>query len=64
MGNIKRHNRNLPLHSQSHTEDIGFFERIIKDEIKKTVHDELSHNQVHLSPQATSELNKRIHRAY
>ena len=64
MGNIKRHNRTLPLHPQPHTEDIVFFENIIRQEIKKTVQDELHHSQVHFSPGTTSELGKRFHRAY
>ncbi|MEO7617546.1 MAG: hypothetical protein ABIS59_01765 [Candidatus Saccharibacteria bacterium] len=64
MGNIKRHNRSLPLHPQPHAEDMDFFEKIIKDEVKKTVHDELSHHPVHFSPETTSERAQRFHRAY
>lgn len=60
MGNIKKHNRSLPLHPEHHYDqvpDMVFFEQIIKTEVQKAVHDAHAYEQVHYYPQMTTDLS-------
>ncbi len=65
MGNVKRHNRTLPLHPDHHTEnvpDIFFFEEIIKREVDKAVHDAETHTHITYYPEATTDMRNRMNR--
>ena len=64
MGNVKRHNRTLPLHPD-HTESMpsmDFFEKIIKDEVQKAVTSSHEHEAVNYYPERTTDLSERLHR--
>ena len=67
MGNVKRHNRTLPLHPEHHPElipEIHFFERLIKREVDKAFHQTEIHGQVYYYPTNTTKLGEKILRAH
>jgi len=64
MGNVKKHNRTLPLHPIHHSDDapdMVFFEQIIKQEVQKAVHDAEEHRQVYYYPDMTSDARDKLH---
>lgn len=65
MGNIKKHNRTLPLHPEPQAEKLPpmvFFEQIIRDEVDKVIDKNYSPKPVHTYPDMTTDLGERIHR--
>ena len=62
MGNVKRHNRTLPLHPD-HAESMpsmDFFEKIIKDEVQKVVGTAVGDHIVNYYPERTTKLSDQL----